>query len=67
MEAQFRFVNKFRERPRMAHAFELRSGLNQYTEKHKGKADTYIRKVTGTLRSQERPKLKSSLLSLSMI
>jgi hypothetical protein len=30
------------------------------------KAGTNIRKVTGTLRSQERPKLKSSLLSLSI-
>jgi hypothetical protein len=36
MEAQFGFVDKFRERPRMAHAFELRSGLNQYTEKTQG-------------------------------
>jgi hypothetical protein len=28
---------------------------------------SYIRNVTGTLRSQERPKVKSSLLSLSIV
>ena len=50
----------------VTYAFELRSSSCYTIEEIKGKADTDIRKVTGTLRSQERPKLKSSLLSLSI-
>jgi hypothetical protein len=67
MEAQFWSFDKLCERSWVTHALELRSTTESVQGKSVlRKAITDIRKVIGTLRSQERPKLKSSLFSLSI-